>query len=439
MPGKLLSMTIWVGTIAAIVGPPQTVDSTATGTADEIHWTFTGPNSATFNWRGTTTEVRYGLTTAYGAIAHAQPPSPMPFSSSGPFWEAELTGLQPGGVYHYSIGLAPDRTFRMPPEPGPAQFTIDAEGDIGGSNSFACVPGVQRLIADDLPDFVLVLGDLTYGNETGQASVDQHFNDVMVWSQNTAYMPAWGNHEWDIAAKDDLRNYKGRFELPHQQMSTGSPRQGCCGKDWYWFDYGDVRFIAYPEPYNAETFSDWYSKAADLMDQAEQDPNLNFVVTFGHRPAYSSGYHSGDLVLRQYLERLARHPKYVLNLNGHSHNYERSLAQHGLVHVTAGTGGSELEENPTSCLFRVCPKPWWSAYRAMHFGVLKLHFIRNEIRGEFVCGPAGGGKNDVQCTPGSVIDRFTVPARHGNSRHSRAHQSSMEGLDLDLVSDGESA
>jgi len=410
--------------IAPITGLPQNVDSRATGTADEIHWTFTGPTSASFHWRGTATEVRYGSSTTYGVIAHAHAPSPMPFSSPGPFWEAELTGLQPGSVYHYSIGSVPDKTFHMPPKPGVAEFSIDVEGDIGGSNSFACVPGVQRLIADDLPAFVLMLGDLTYGNETGQASVDQHFNDVMVWSQNVAYMPAWGNHEWDIVAKDDLRNYKGRFELPHQQMSTGAPSQGCCGKDWYWFDYGNVRFIAYPQPYTSRTFSDWYNKATDLMDQAEHDPNLNFIVTYGHQPAYSSGYHPGDLVLRQYLERLASHRKYVLNLNGHSHDYERSLPQHSLVHITAGTGGSELEENPTRCLFRVCPKPSWSAYRAMHFGVLKLHFTRSEIHGEFMCGPAGGGKNDVQCAPGNVIDRFTVPARHGHSQPRTTHRSS---------------
>src|SRR5215469_5969604 len=188
---KLCSMTIWLAMIAPITGLPQNVDSRATGTADEIHWTFTGPTSASFHWRGTATEVRYGSSTTYGVIAHAHAPSPMPFSSPGPFWEAELTGLQPGSVYHYSIGSVPDKTFHMPPKPGVAEFSIDVEGDIGGSNSFACVPGVQRLIADDLPAFVLMLGDLTYGNETGQASVDQHFNDVMVWSQNVAYMPAW--------------------------------------------------------------------------------------------------------------------------------------------------------------------------------------------------------------------------------------------------------
>ena len=433
---SVISILVWASLASLGTAAAQKVSSPIVGTVDEIHWTFTGPNSVSFSWRGRTTEIHYGLSPSYGAVALGQPPSPMPFSSSGPFWEAEITGLKPDTIYHYSIGAAPDQTFHTPPKAGTADFTVDAEGDIGGSNSFVSVPGVQRLIADDLPAFVLILGDLTYGNETEQLSVDQHFNDVMGWSQNTAYMPAWGNHEWEIAAKDDLRNYKGRFELPHQQMSNGAPSQGCCGKDWYWFDYGNVRFIAYPEPYSSETWSDWYRKAVQLMDQAESDADLNFIVTFGHRPAFSSGYHSGDLVLRQYLVRLASHSKYVLNVNGHSHDYERSYPQHGIVHITAGTGGSELEENETPCRFRVCPAPTWSAYRAMHFGVLKLHFTPSEIRGEFVCGPAGGGINDVQCTPGSVIDRFVVPARTESHKPSSAYSPlfdrRIEGLDFSL-------
>jgi hypothetical protein len=413
-------MIVWAGIMLPVCSS-QNENSGASSTADEIHWTFTGLNSVSFDWRGTATELHYGTSSSYGGIVLGQPPSPMPFSSRGPFWEAQVTGLQPNTLYHYSIGSTGDQTLHTPPQPGSTDFTIDAEGDIGGSNSFVSVPGVQRLIADDLPAFVLILGDLTYGNQTAQDSVDQHFNDVMVWSRKTAYMPAWGNHEWDVAEKDDLRNYKGRFELPNQQMSTGAPNWGCCGKDWYWFDYGNVRFMAYPEPYSSATLSDWYSKATDLMDQAEHDPNLDFIVTFGHRPAYSSGYHPGDLVLRQYLSKLSSHRKYVLNVNGHSHNYERSYAQHGVIHVTAGTGGSELEENSTRCLFRVCPAPSWSAFRAMHFGVLRLRFMRSEIRGEFVCGPAGGGKNDVQCAIGSVLDRFTVPARPKTSNHLPLH------------------
>ena len=72
------------------------------------------------------------------------------------------------------------------------------------------------------------------------------------WSRRSAYMPVWGNHEWE-SGKDDLRNYKGRFALPHAQASAGAPAAGGPGEDWYWFDYGAVRFISYPEPYGAET------------------------------------------------------------------------------------------------------------------------------------------------------------------------------------------
>src|SRR4029079_1275589 len=104
-----------------------------------------------------------------------------------------------------------------------------------------------RLIGVDSPDLVLMLGDLTYGNAHGQSHVDQHFNDVMAWSQDVPYMPIWGNHEYDPG--DDFRNYKGRFDLPNPQTSPGAPSMGCCGEDWYWFDYGNARFIAYPEPY----------------------------------------------------------------------------------------------------------------------------------------------------------------------------------------------
>jgi hypothetical protein len=79
----------------------------------------------------------------------------------------------------------------------------------------------------------------------------------------------------------------------------------------------------------------------------------------------------------------------------------------------------------------------------MHFGVLKLHFTRSGIRGEFVCGPAGGGKNDIQCTLGGLVDRFTVLARPENRSHrtfhSRLFDRHIAGLDICLSSDEEFA
>ncbi len=87
----------------------------------------------------------------------------------------------------------------------------------------------------------------------------------MVWSQRAAYMPAWGNHEWSDPQRDDLRNYKGRFALPHAAASPGAPAISCCGEDWYWFDFGSVRFIIYPEPYTHDTWIDWAKQAEPLF------------------------------------------------------------------------------------------------------------------------------------------------------------------------------
>ena len=91
--------------------------------------------------------------------------------------------------------------------------------------------GLAGLICDSFayqvpaPDFVLALGDLTYANAHGQSVVDQHFNDVMVWSVDAAYMPAWGNHEYGSpqpdsvpgAVRDTMENYKGRSFIANGQ------------------------------------------------------------------------------------------------------------------------------------------------------------------------------------------------------------------------------
>src|SRR5689334_23120812 len=158
--------------------------------ADEIHWTITGPSSVSLDWRGSDASMRYGLTSLYGLTATGVAPSPMPFSSGGPFWEAHLSGLLPNTVYHYSIAGGPDHLFRTPPATA-VSFTVYVEGDIGSSKTYTRVTPVQSLIAAGAPAFVLVVGDLTYADSDGQAAVDAHFNDVMPWSQDAAYMTAW--------------------------------------------------------------------------------------------------------------------------------------------------------------------------------------------------------------------------------------------------------
>ncbi|MDD5633312.1 MAG: CARDB domain-containing protein, partial [Methylococcales bacterium] len=375
--------------------------------ADEIHWTFTGPNSVAFDWRGTTTEktIGYGLASGVYTQVTATTPSPVPVSSSGPFWEANLTGLSANTLYYYKIGTEPEKTFRTPPAPGSSDFNVYALGNMGSSSTYFNTGAVQDIIANDLPSFVVGLGDLTLGSINGTATIDQHFNDVMAWSKEAAYLPVWGDLEWISSSADSFENYKGRFNVPNSQTSPGSPLAG--GKDWYWFDYGNTRFITLPEPWSG-AWPAWNTAAGDLMSQAQADPNIKFIVTFGHQPAYSSGHYSGSAILKSMLDTLGdTYSKYKLNVNGHSNNYERSFPQHGVTHVTAGTGGANLAQDGT-CLWLTCAQPDWSAFRAMHLGALKLHFTGSGIEGSFICGPAGGGTNDVHCAEGNVADIFTI-------------------------------
>jgi parallel beta-helix repeat protein len=373
----------------------------ADATADEVHYTFTGATSVALDWRGTPQDVRYGPTTDYGQTATGVAPQWTPISSAGPFWQAQISGLTPGTTYHYSIGGGLDYTFHTPPAAGQS-FRFDAIGDIGDTTHFSHLADTFSAIASDQPSFVIMDGDLTYANATNatQAVVDQHFNDVMVWSTSAAYMPAWGNHEWESPSVDDLRNYKGRLLMPNAQTSPGSPDTSCCGDDWGWFDAGGVRFISYPEPYTSATWSDWQAKVGSIMADAQNDPSISYIVTFGHRPAYSTGFHPGDATLASILDGLAAtYSKYVLNINGHSHDYERFQPISGVTHITVGTPSSE--ETPWS---NTDPR---TAFRAFHLGHLRVDVDSTGMRIQEICDDAAS-HDDTTCALGSVMDEYTI-------------------------------
>ncbi|MFL5306774.1 MAG: hypothetical protein ACJ8F1_16275 [Polyangia bacterium] len=388
--------------------PPIPIDE-----PHEVHFTYTSPTSVTFDWRGAGATMRYWTKGQPPRTVSAHPPTPLPTSSAGPFQEAVADGLIADADYFYEVGNAARPvpvSFRAPPA-GSSSFVFAAVGDMGdsGGQPGATAVNADLRIAD--PWFVLMLGDLSYADLRTQAAVDRHFDDVMPWSRRAAYMPTWGNHEWADPGRDDLRNYKGRFALPHAAASPGAPAAGCCGEDWYWFDFGAVRFLIYPEPYSATTWPDWARKVEPLFKEAQASAGINFIITAGHRPAYSSGHHGSEAQLRAILDGFGkRFPKYVLNLNGHSHVYERTKPQAHVVHITAGTGGGALEHAPnTTCLWDVCTPPPFTAYRAIHLGFLKITASADQLRIEAVCGPASPGNDDVRCVDGEILDEVVIP------------------------------
>ncbi|NIK78067.1 hypothetical protein FHS15_003205 [Paenibacillus castaneae] len=422
----------------------EQVEEPDSGKAEQIHFTLTGPHSVTFDWKAGPDEIHYWETSSDVKAVQAGEPDIVPMSSEGPWREARITGLKPDTTYHYYINEDEEYTFRTAPIPGNmpekklpngnSGFKFVTTGDVGSTlNHGRSVGPINELIASLNADVYFGLGDYTYANTQsdmtfGMRVVERHFNDVMLWSTHVPFMPLWGNHEWDRPG-DNLTNYKGRFDLPNSRTEASSPKISYGKGDWNWFDYGNTRFIIQPEPYNTETWSNWVEQVDPIYEQAQLDPNITFIVTLTHRQVWATSSRTSDSTLQSMFRNFAKkYPKYVLHLNGHNHNYERTNPEvtDGVVFITVGTGGVDLNGPPIvdGCIWSECPAPDWSAERFYQWGALQLTFEEDKIAGEFYCGPSGGFMNAEQrlkqeeellakkgkgtCDSGVVLDTFTI-------------------------------
>ncbi len=387
---------------------------------DQIHFSIISNTALTFDWTGTADHISYGmepdkLSTVVDGVHPDFLPVDSPWiSDPGPYWEAKLTGLKPNTVYYYRVGVTGKmHKFRTPPPPGKAGFRVITTTDMH-DRSAECLAMFYQ-IALLKPDVVLTTGDVTGAGPAGQQEVSSRFHDAMLWSQEAAWMPAWGNHDWEYEDIDDLRTLKGRFDIPNAGTMSDAPEISCCGEDWGWFDYGNTRFISWPEPYTSSTWEEWNDQANPVFSEAQNNPKIKFIVTFGHRSAYTSIYRRspGDRRIREILNSLhSSHSKYVLDLSGHNHQYERYQIDNGMTYIVNSPTGSYFHEG-----WDAPEKPLECAYRVIHYAVLVLDFKEKAIEGKLLCSvhclKSGDPdymplEEDVCDEPGMVIDSFTI-------------------------------
>jgi hypothetical protein len=143
------------------------------------------------------------------------------------------------------------------------------------------------------------------------------------------------------------------------------------------------------------------------MAAAQADPNVDFIVTYGHRPAYTSLSSQIDTDIRTAVNNLAAkysptaaHPdgKYILNVAHHVHGEEVFNPINGLVNITDGGGGAGLVS------FDKTPDPN-SIFRLEHTGILASTYDAgtHSLQVNMLCGPAIPGSTKASCTYGSVV------------------------------------
>lgn len=408
------------------------VTHAATDSVDEIHYSFGNtPDSVMFDWRGQEQNLYYGPDANYGYIAIATNSAITPVDTTGSFQEVQVKGLQPGSTYHYRIGLnGVDHTFQTIPT---GDFTWADMGDTTATNCHPWMAEIQSLVAQQNPNFVTHGGDIDYANDCGVAAVHQYYLDQQVWSDSAAFQPVIGNHEYgkpgteggmtapSSTPQDSLLNYKGRSfftnsqAVPNDTISqttnpgcgweNGSTTNTCMGEDWGWFQTGNVLFVSYPEPWS-NAYPTWQTAADQLMASAQADSNIDFIVTYGHRPAYSSSTTDINTALQAALNNLALkysptagnpNGKYVLNVNHHAHWEEVFKPINGLVHITDGGGGAG-QVSPST----IDPN---SIFHITHPAILAAHYSASQhsLTVNILCGPVFALNPKATCTYGSVL------------------------------------
>lgn len=423
---------------------------------DEIHAQFgdNAQNTVWVQWRGPANNVYYGPTTAYGstsAMSTAQPITPT--DTTGPFMRVQLTGLTANTEYHYKIGSTGlDHTFKTAPGRNDNFTWIDI-GDTATTYYNTVTPAsecdkpwmgeVWPQLASENPDFVTHGGDISYANDCGPGAIHQFYQDIAPIATKRVFMQVWGNHEygpvspeaqslWGSETNDSYANYKGRNFMPNAQaLANNTPTQNnppgcgtggvntCPGNDYGYFDAGGVRFLMLPENhYNAynstgdgSLTSGWAQYADGVMAAAQNDPNIDMVVTLSHQPAYSSLFSTtnGDFAynekLRPVLDALGDKyspsstvttgGKYVLEVNHHIHGAEMFSPRHGVWHVTNGGGGTERTDYSHS-------PDVGSIFRDRSPSHLKVTKSGTTMNLQFICGPVFGTATPT-CTKGDVM------------------------------------
>ena len=204
--------------------------------------------------------------------------------------------------------------INLPTKDGSVRFVII--GDTGtGSRQQHELAAVMVKARETFPyDFVLLLGDNLYGNES-PADYKKKFEDVYrpILDQKVKFYATLGNHD------EPAQRFYQFFNMD--------------GKEYYRFTKGNIAFYCLNSNYLDKKQLEW------LESELAKDTS-EWKITFHHHPPYSSGgKHGSDSALRKVVEPIFL--KYGVNaaFAGHDHFYERIKPQKGIYYFVSGAGG----------------------------------------------------------------------------------------------------
>ncbi len=272
-------------------------------------------------------------------------------------------------------------------------------------------------------ELLLHTGDIAYPVSSDAALEELYFGTYRGLMARTPFYPCPGNHDY----VDDLAPYLRWHALPGGQ-ATRKEHEG----RYYRFEAKGVEFFSLDsnEPL-------WEGKAMlEWLDARLAASRAFWRIAYFHHPPYTAGKHALDETCRLAAERLAprlERARMPLVLNGHDHNYQRSLSNDTTYLVTGGGGAWLYDAAPHE---RLQKSGNWHHY-------LRAQVDGFRMRVEAV-GLDGGVLDMVELTPGPAL-RTAVNAAGFDARLAPGtlasvfgyHLAAKGGADLKVSMDGE--
>jgi acid phosphatase type 7 len=276
-------------------------------------------DSITISWETDTitaeNEVHWGGSPTLGNITREKSICPMSFHS------VKIKGLQANQKYYYNVlsdGTESPLYSFWTASLGNETIRFVVYGDTrGGWDNWQSTLLVSEAIEKESPATVFNTGDLVDEGKNADDWVD--FFTASPYVHNSTLYPVLGNHE------NYSRLYFSFFSLPWNER-------------WYSYEDGPVHFIALDSNIRSRyRFAQYLWLLFEL--QTNRQP---FTIILFHHPPYSSGSEHGNStwVQRFWVPVFERFPVDLV-INGHDHDYERSIV-HNITYIVTGGGGAPL-------------------------------------------------------------------------------------------------
>ncbi|SJM89639.1 purple acid phosphatase family protein [Crenothrix polyspora] len=294
------------------------------------------PQSVTIRWRtniATSSRVLYGTTLS-------RPQFNKNDATLTYEHKIQLTNLQPGTRYWYSVGtntallagggiVTSFNTALRNGTQSAARIWVIGDAGTGNISQKKVYNAYRSYTGATDTDLLLMLGDNVY-----QSGLDLEYQDKFfaIYPDILKQFPVWptiGNHDALSANLNDTTGpYYTVFSLPKSGEAGGVASNT---ESYYSFDYRNIHFVVLNSQIsNAAAITamkNWLSN--DL-----QKNKADWLIAYWHHPPYTKGSHNSDkerelIAMRQNFLPILEDNAVDLVLTGHSHSYERSYFING--------------------------------------------------------------------------------------------------------------